>query len=403
MNKTIPTPRTVPDPSTLRVLVVDDHGFQRKLVERFLRLLGVVHVTTAANGRAALEAMRTAQFDIVVSDLDMPGMDGMELIRHLGETGSEASLIVSSCLDRSVIASVETMAQAYGVRLLGTVDKSALAARLAEVIARHGTEAAGAAEASHNFGVSEIVAGLERGQFEPFFQPKVDMRTRRVVGAEALARWRHPTRGLVAPEHFVPVLEHGGAIPRLSDAMLRGAIAACRAWRSTGLEASVAVNVSQRCVEDVALADRMQEMVREQGIEPGHVLLEVTETLEAAHLGRALETFSRLRMRGFGLSIDDYGTGYASMRRLARIPFTELKIDRGFVRPATHGGPNRAVIESSLEMAAKLGITAVAEGVETAVEWELLRELGCPLAQGYYIAAPMPVDEFIDWASRRKE
>jgi len=371
------------------------------MLESFLRGLGARHIATAADGRAALQVMdaSASPFDIVVSDLDMPGMDGMEFIRHLGESAVDVSLIVSSSLDRAVVASVETMAQAYGVRLLGAVDKPATAAKLAEVIARHHASPRGATQAPQAFELGEVLEGVRLSQFEPFFQPKVDMRTRHIVGAEALARWRHPRLGLVAPEHFVPLLEASGAVPRLTETMLRRAISVCGRWNAAGLDAGLSVNVSLRCVEDVTLADRLHDLVREQPkLEPRHVLLEVTESLEASHMGRALETFSRLRMRGFGLSIDDYGTGYSSMQQLARVPFTELKIDRGFVRLATQSPANRAVLESSLEMALKLGIPAVAEGVETQAEWDLLWSLGCPIAQGYYIAAPMPAEEFLEWA-----
>jgi EAL domain-containing protein (putative c-di-GMP-specific phosphodiesterase class I) len=127
------------------------------------------------------------------------------------------------------------------------------------------------------------------------------------------------------------------------------------------------------------------------------VTLEITETAAATHLGKVLENLSRLRMRGFGLAIDDYGTGYSSMQQLVRIPFTELKIDQTFVRNAPDQPSSRAMLESSLEMVGKLGIAAVAEGVESRAEMRLLTELGCPLAQGYYIARPMAGPDFLRW------
>jgi len=157
----------------------------------------------------------------------------------------------------------------------------------------------------------------------------------------------------------------------------------------------VSVNVSLTSLGDVMLADRMDQIVQGSSLEPADVILEITETAAASHLGRVLENLSRLRMKGFGLSIDDFGTGYASMQQLSRIPFTELKVDQSFVRGAAAGGSSRAVLESSLEIARKLRIDAVAEGVETEEQLELLRKLGCPLVQGNHLMEPVAADEFM--------
>ena len=391
----------VPAVDALRFLIVEDHGFQRWMLENALRGLGATRILAAGDGRSALEAMAGDPVDIVVSDLDMPGMDGMEFIRHLGEVGYEVSLIVSSSLERALVSSVETMARAYGVRLLGAVDKPVTPARLAEVIARHGGTPAAPGASPGPFTREEVEDGLRRGQFEAWFQPKVRMRDGRAVGAEALARWRHPSKGLVAPQHFVALLERDGRIGALTDLMLRRAVAACRAWRAAGVSAHAAVNLSLSTVADMTIADRLQQLVVQHGLEPRHVMLEITESAEAADLGRAIENLARLRMRGFGLSIDDFGTGYSSLQQLARIPFTELKIDRSFVRMAATGEAKPALLESSLELAARLGMTAVAEGVETQAEWDLLDRLGCPAAQGFLVAAPMPGEAILDWMSKR--
>jgi len=149
------------------------------------------------------------------------------------------------------------------------------------------------------------------------------------------------------------------------------------------------------------LADRLDEHVAACGLGPADIVLEVTETAATSHLGRVLENLSRLRMKGFGLSIDDFGTGYASMQQLSRIPFTELKVDQTFVRSAVAGGSSRAVLESSLEIARKMGIDAVAEGVDSEEQLELLRRLGCPIAQGNHLMEPVPAAEFLARLKRR--
>ena len=386
-------------------LVVEDDPFQRWLLGNKLAALGAQRIHFAAEGGAALGllAATSPRVDIVVSDLDMPGMDGMEFIRHIGESRLPVSLILASGLDPSLVSSVEMMARAYGVNLLGAIGKPPTASKLRAAIQLHGAPRAHpAAGAVAAITVEEIARGLRNDEFEPFFQPKVRLDTREVKGAEALARWRHPHRGLVLPEDFIPQIEQAGMMEEFTESILRKSATCCRIWQDGGLDASVAVNLSFGSLADVSLADRMMRIVFSQGLEPRHVVFEVTESTAATDLAHALENLTRLRMHGFGLAIDDYGTGYSSMQQLTRVAFTELKIDRSFVTNASARSSSRAMLESSLEMASKLKIVAVAEGVEMRADWELLRELGCPLAQGYFIARPMDARQFFEWARVRR-
>ncbi len=386
--------------SKLRFLVVEDHEFQRWHCCNVIRELGTSSVFPAANGGAALEFLSdpNAPIDVLVTDLDMPEMDGMALIRALAERNLATSLVIVTSMERSLTATVEAMAKAYGVKLLGAIQKPITAKKLRALLAQH--EAPSVAEASDDnrtFATEEIAEGLRNRHFEVFLQPKVDLATREVTGAEALARWRHSQLGLLYPRAFMQALESGGLGDELTWFVAREAAENCRAWREMGLDVSVSVNLSVASLEDVSLADRLIGIVSKAGLDSRHLTLEITESAATRDLGRKLESLSRLRMKGFGLSIDDYGTGYSSMERLSRVPFTELKIDQSFVKGASAEASSRAIVESSLQIASKLGISAVAEGVETRREWELLLSLGCPLAQGYFIARPMASSEFIDW------
>jgi EAL domain-containing protein (putative c-di-GMP-specific phosphodiesterase class I)/FixJ family two-component response regulator len=389
----------------LRFLVVEDQGFQRWVVGNMLEKLGAKYVFSAGDGKAALEMLAglDAPVDIVITDVDMPGMDGLEFIRHLADGGGEVSVVLVSGLESSLIASIENMARAYRVNLLGSIQKPASAKKLQALIDAHGAPAPRAERApAAAFNADDIALAIKRWEFEPFFQPKVDLRTREVKGAEATVRWRHPERGIVAPSAFIDLLEKSGGMRQVTDEVLRAAAFNCRLWRNAGSEMTVSVNLTLGLLSDVSLADRMLALVDREGLEPRHVIFEVTESTAVSDLGKTLENLSRLRMKGFGLSIDDYGTGYSSMQRLSRVPFTELKIDQTFVRNAIAQPASRAMVESSLEMARKLKIAAVAEGVETQAEWDLVRELGCDLAQGYFIGKPMDAAEFIAWVRQRR-
>ncbi|MEO8501390.1 MAG: EAL domain-containing response regulator [Vicinamibacteria bacterium] len=386
----------------LRFMAVEDHEFQRGILLKALSALGATAVSEARDGGAALKLLEApgAAFDIIISDLDMPGMDGMEFMRHLSEAHAQASIILTSVHERSLLASVEAMTKAYGVRVLGVVEKPVTSAKLEALIDLYAEPRWVAVDEGYRgpFTLEEILRGLRNDEFEPFFQPKVEVRTGRLRGAEALARWRHPQRGIVLPGAFVDPLEDSGQIDELTWIMLKKSAAMCRERRAaTGIAITVSVNVSTTSLSDVDLASRVTEVVSGENLSPADMVIEVTESATTSEVAKALENLSRLRMKGFGLSIDDYGTGYASMQQLSRIAFTEMKIDHSFVTNAARRQSARVILQSSLDMARKLRMTSVAEGVETQEDWDLLRQLGCELAQGYFIARPMDAAAFMKW------
>ncbi|HYC48805.1 MAG TPA: EAL domain-containing response regulator [Burkholderiales bacterium] len=387
---------------SLSFLVVEDQEFQRNMLVKMLKHMGAQMIHTASDGREALEHLHKldAPVDVIISDLDMPGMDGMEFIRHIGEDGLGTSLIVASGVERGVLTSVETMAAAYGINFLGTIEKPVTPRKIEELLQINKPVLSGGAQArsaTPTLPLAEIVDGLRAGEFEPFFQPKVCIATGEVVGAEALARWRHPRQGVISPYLFIKPLEDSGNIDMLMRAMLAKAATFCREACHANPRFCVAVNLSIKSLSDVKIADDITEIVRRQHLDPRHIVLEITESTATTDIGRVLENLARLRIKGFELSIDDYGTGYSSLEQLTRIPFTELKIDQSFVTHAGRHESARVILGSSLEMARKLKLRAVAEGVETSANWNLLVDLGCDIAQGYYISRPMSKELFMDW------
>ncbi|MGO4382256.1 EAL domain-containing response regulator [Pseudoduganella sp. RAF53_2] len=375
----------------LHILVAEDHGFQRKALVRMLRGLGAGQVTEAEDGIAALSACRAPErpVDIVIMDLDMPGMDGMELIRHLAEARSTARVIVSSALDKALLASVETMARAYGVPLLGRVDKPVTPSKLSALL---GVEVSrGVSRATPAFTADDVRAGLDRREFVAFYQPKASLRDGVVVGVEALARWQHPQYGTLAPASFIGLIEQHGMVEELTWQVLEHAAQAWRQWALQGHILKVSINLSLLALQQPGYAARIIEAVAAHGVDSRYIVFEITESSEMADVPHCLENLTRLRMHGFSLSIDDYGTGYASIQQLLRVPFSELKIDRSFVSAASSDETRLTVLASSLQLAQRLGLEAVAEGVETMQDWDLLASLGCSLAQGYLISRPQPV------------
>jgi EAL domain-containing protein (putative c-di-GMP-specific phosphodiesterase class I)/CheY-like chemotaxis protein len=385
----------------LRVLVAEDHEFQRKTLVRMLSGLGVKSVRDAADGKAALAIFtdRASPVDIIISDLEMPGMDGMEFMRHVGQANQPVSVILSSALDPALVSSVQEMTRAYGITLLGAIEKPVTPEKLRVLLDKYAPPKPRAPRpAAQPLPLLEIRRGLNAREFEPFFQPKVGLRDGTVVGAEALARWRHPQKGLIAPYFFIGPMEESGMIDELTWQILEKAARACRDWVEQGMQISVSVNLSLKSLDEPGLAERITERVAAPGLAAKHMVLEITESAAMTDVAKALENLARLRMKGFALSIDDYGTGYSSMQQLSRIPFSELKIDQSFVFGALEKEADKVILASSLEMARKLKLKSVAEGIETRAHWNLLQGLGCDVAQGYFIAKPMELGAFRDWA-----
>jgi len=386
-------------------LVVDDDEFVRQVVVRQLKGLGYGRVLVAADGEAALRACRDqGPFRLMVTDLKMPGIDGVQLLREVAGLQPDMALILISSVDRKVLATVEDLTRARGLRLLGSLQKPVRADELRNLleqvarIAPAGIRRGDDGEPTED----ELRVALLQGEIEVHVQPQLDARTRQLEGAEALARWRSPARGMVAPERFIALAERCGLIEPLSDRIFDLAIAAAADWRRQGLETRLSINLSSSSLSRLDLPERIVAACARHEWPSQRLQLEITETGVMDNVVQALDVLCRLRLRGFELAIDDFGTGSSSLTRLKRIPFNELKIDQSFVRIATHDSEARLIVESSINLARNLGLRTVAEGVETLADWQLLQSLGCELMQGYLIARPMPAAELPAWWAGRE-
>lgn len=392
------------DASELNFLVVEDDDFQRRIVVKMLDSLGAKSICDVENGKQAIEVISGESkhpVNIVVCDLNMPEMDGLEFLRYLGQQQQNISIVIISALGSKLLTSAGNMAKMYGMKLLGVIEKPIMLGQLQSLLSKyeHPESKWQKPVASVNFTLEEILEGIQAKQFEPFFQPKVDLKTGRLVGAEVLARWIHPEQGVISPYAFIPLLEQNGKIDGLTFLILEKAAAACRSFHDKGLMLTISVNLSLVSLDDTALADKITQVVLDTGLDPRYVTLEITETAAMTDVAHALENLARLCMNGFALSIDDYGTGYSSMQQLTRIPFSELKIDQSFVQDFADNEALRIVVESSINMAHKLKVKSVAEGVETRQDWDMLRSMGCDTAQGYFIAKPMNLASLVKFSA----
>ncbi|HEY4082895.1 MAG TPA: EAL domain-containing response regulator [Burkholderiaceae bacterium] len=403
MNAVPPKPPTSPHPPGERVvLVVDDSSVQRAHLVGLLQSMNYGTVLQAIDGVDALHVIEERggdQIDLIITDIDMPSMDGFELISHLAEQPHLINLIATSARDPRLLETVEALREEGSrVRLLGTLTKpvtqNALARLLenAEVRARSGN---GDNSLADSITLADIEAGLKARQFVPYVQPKISMSTGLLTGVESLARWVHPQHGLLAPNYFIPKTEGSPLMPDFTLCIVEQSLDLLMGWAAALPTLSMSINLSADDLADQRFVDRLVDMVRQRNIAPRRVIWEVTETMIMR--STAMSNLARLGLKGFGLSMDDYGVGYSSMQTLSRSPFTELKIDRIFVDNASERANRRAILVSSLDMGKRLGISTVAEGVERVEDWRLLRTLACDTAQGFLIARPMPADELVSW------
>lgn len=236
---------------------------------------------------------------------------------------------------------------------------------------------------------------LERNEFELHYQPQVDLSTGQVVGAEALIRWRHPELGLVSPDRFVPIAEETGMILPIGEWVLRTACVQNKAWQDAGLpHLHVAVNLSGRQFKQKNLIAMIELILAETGLGAEHLELEITESVIMDQAAETIAAIGDMRMLGLRLSIDDFGTGYSSLSYLKRFPIDNLKIDRSFVRDITTDQDDAAIVKAVIALAHSLKLMVIAEGVETAAQFDFLREQGCDEIQGYYFSRPLEVAEF---------
>ena len=384
----------------IKILILDDEPFALKLLGRMLANLGYTSVATCDNGHVALELVDSPDDspNLILLDLNMPEMDGLEFVRHLVERHYTGSLILVSGEDERMQQAAEKLASAHKITVLGHLHKPATPEGLAELIGKWAAPSQNQPRAEKKvYGADELRAAIANGELVNYYQPKVRTDSGRVMGVETLVRWRHPQDGMVFPDQFISVAEAHGLIDDLTRVVLTNALAQARLWQDAGLTLIVAVNLSMDNLASPDYTDLVAGLATMAGVLPQTMELEVTESRLMEDLRIPLEILTRLRLKRFRLSIDDFGTGNSSLAQLRDLPFDELKIDQSFVRGAWNNEKLRAMFDSSLGLAKQLGMEAVAEGGEDQADWDFVRKAGCDIAQGYFIARPMPAADLPGW------
>ncbi len=355
-------------------------------------------VAGAAGGDQARDILKTEHFDVVVAAHQLADMDGFALIEFIATQERRPSIILISDDDPMVRHKIRDHAMAYSVNLLATlsapVDGELVKAALRDVASLGGGDAEGA---QTSLAETEFMRGLMTDGLSPVFQPKINLRNGKVVGAEAFARWNAPGGGLLGAGAVIKVAREKGYMDVLTYRMLELALQQQGKWRREGKDVPLSINTSSENLRKADFADVVSGLAEQFGVDPSMVRLEVTEADFQVDERVPLENLALLHARGFGLSLDDFAAGFAPLMQLKVIPFDEIVVDRTFLVRAGEDGVAKIIFEAAIDLARKLKLSCTVEGVETETQLKMAKDMGADYAQGYFIGKPMSASEFLIW------
>jgi len=385
------------------VLIVDDEEFMRDFLSTVIKQVGIEDVLSVSGGQQALDIIlsRSEPFDYVFCDLQMPEMDGIEVIRHLAAIDYSGGIVLFSGEDQRILETAHSIAEARGLNLMGSLTKPVSLESLYQLLANHQVAEKKSFWSAPEVSAEELRAALQAGDITVYYQPQIDIKSAAVKGVEALARWHHAEKGMIPPDIFIDLAEQHQLIDAVTESVIEQACRQGAIWSAQGRNFKVSINLSMDNLHSLDFPDRLAASVKTTGMDIKNLIFEITESRLVKDFSTCLDILTRLRLKGPELSIDDFGTGYASLEHIKRMPFSELKIDRAFVNGAHSNGTARAILESSIHLGKQLDMTIVAEGVETQKDWDLVAALGCDLVQGYYVARPMDAEHFNVWLEQR--
>lgn len=376
------------------ILIVDDHKFVRTTLQITIEQLGDYSCYQAQNGDDAIATLNhNPQIQLIFCDLNMPDEDGITLLTRLAKLRSEVRIVLISGEDIEVLQSAQTLGSKFGLNIIGIAEKPLTSQRVQHLIQLAETSrAAKPTVPGQRFTEADLRDALSNKNVICFFQPQVQLSNRRVIGFEALARIRHPQRGLITPNLFIDLAEELDLIDQVTEQVVQDALSHFSTWDAEQ-DLTLSLNFSASTMASDDFPDWLSRMAKTYHLEPERIICELTETVLSNNPHELIRNLLRLRLMKFKLSIDDFGTGYASLEQLHEIPFNEVKIDMCFVRDFLNNKRSRTVVTNCLQLCSEMDIKTVSEGIEDQATFTALAKLGCDYGQGYYISKPLDASD----------
>lgn len=380
-----------------RILIVEGQPFQLMHLQHQFNKLGFFHLEAARTGHEALELLSNRSFDLVLTDLLMPEMDGVQFIQTLALLSSKPAVAIMSVASRRMMKAAGLVGQHLGVSVIGLLSKPINLSALQSLSNRLDEWSLTQKNVNNmvlNLDREHLIEAMRDGQLLPWYQPKKSLASGRIVAAEALARWVHPEHGVLLPASFLPAINTFELEENLLMQCLSHTVNAQAYWRQSGYEVPVSINLPTHLLDREDLPDQLHDFVLHHHGEPRHITFELMENSTTQNISHFYAGACRLRIKGFGLAQDDFGKGFSSFLSLASTPFTELKIDRILVHGCHESEGLASVLSSIISMGTQLGLTVIAEGVETPQELALLRKINCTQVQGFVVSPAVSFDCF---------
>jgi len=377
------------------VAILDDDAAMSSFIATVAESAG--YRAFIGNDGSALPTLLGEEPEILVLDLEMADVDGIEVIRQLAEARFSGRLLIASGHSPGMLKAAKMLAEMQGLKVMATLTKPIRSDALLSLLNQ--AQVAATPKSLAPVTLEDLARGLAADELEVHYQPQVRMSDGVWVGVEALVRWRHPLMGLLPPYSFIGLAESSDQALPLTVKVLETALKDC-VWLGevARYQGALSINLPPAAMVDLKFPEQVQAAMKRLRFERNLLQFEITETSVPPNPATALDILARLRLKGFNLSIDDFGTGHSSLEQLQQLPFGELKIDLGFVMAARTDHKSRVIVESSITLGRQLGLSVLAEGVEDEGCWNWLRASGCELAQGYFISKPLPIDQIIAWS-----
>lgn len=391
-------PLNSPTIENICISVIDDDQMMLQQMEIVLKQVGVKLPNLIVGGANIFEGLsKILQSDILFIDINMPEIDGIEVLRKLAENSFQGSVIIFSGETQDLLKTTQLLAKAHKLNVLGSITKPATKSSIEDYIKKslqlkNQNNIAGTID----FSVADLKQAIELKKITPFFQPKVCAETLVINSFEVLSRWVKSNGDIIPPVRFIPVAESANLIEALTYSVFEQTLQFYNKHNSLLNKLGFSINLSSSSLTDVLLPERLLTLTTQYNVHPKCITLEITESSVVHSFAKSLDVLTRLRLKGFKLSIDDFGTGFSSMGQLNKIPFNELKIDKEFIQGAIKNTSSLAIVESSAELAKKLNLEIVAEGVETQTELNIAQKCGCDLIQGYFFSKPLSANDFLN-------